>query len=178
MKTQAWGWLAAAVVAAGLNASYHDGGLEWAHRIADRAEHKATAVLALATGRADEFLAESRMADVQEGEVASCPLTNALAQVQTRVGRAEDGFTRIEVMSARKHAQLARLEANRTRIEALVAARTAQIRIPAVAVSQVSIPAVKIPEICPRIRVRIPRLPMVRIPSPAIQVETPNAGPV
>src|SRR5215469_1149640 len=61
MKTQAWGWLGAAVLAAGLNSSYHDGGLQWAHEIADRVQHNTSAVLALATGRADQFLAEARM---------------------------------------------------------------------------------------------------------------------
>jgi hypothetical protein len=60
MKTQAWGWLAAAVVAAGLNASYHDGGLQWAHRVTNRIEHRTAAVVALATGHADRFLAEAK----------------------------------------------------------------------------------------------------------------------
>ncbi len=47
--TQAWGWLTAGVLAAGLNASYHDGGLQWAHQVADRVEHGSAAVLALAS---------------------------------------------------------------------------------------------------------------------------------
>ena len=58
--TQAWGWLAAGVLAAGLNAAYHDGGLEWAHRIADRVQHGSAAVVALAGGRADQFVAAGR----------------------------------------------------------------------------------------------------------------------
>jgi hypothetical protein len=60
MKTQAWGWLGAAVLAAGLNASYHDGGLEWAHNAVDQIQHRSAAVLALASGRADQFLAEAK----------------------------------------------------------------------------------------------------------------------
>ena len=59
--TQAWGWLAAGVLAAGLNAAYHDGGLEWAHRIADRVQHGSAAVVALAGGRADQFVAEAAL---------------------------------------------------------------------------------------------------------------------
>lgn len=68
MKTQAWGWLVAAVLAAGLNASYHDGGLEWAHRIAEGVEHSSNAVLALATGHADRFLAEAQMLGARDSE--------------------------------------------------------------------------------------------------------------
>ena len=73
MKTQAWGWLTAAVLAAGLNASYHDGGMQWAHRIADRVEHNSNAVLALATGHADEFVTEARVLSprAQRGRVRS-----------------------------------------------------------------------------------------------------------
>ena len=177
MKTQAWGWLAAAVVAAGLNAIYHDGDLQWVHRIADRVEHNSAAVLALASGRADGFLAEARMVGARD-EAESCPWATALAQVENRVARSENGFAQIAAMSAREQAELARLEANRARIEAVVAAHTARIRVPAVAVTRVSIPAVRIPDVCPRIRVRIPRPPIVRISSPVIHIETPSAGPV
>jgi hypothetical protein len=34
--TQAWGWLAAGVLALGLNGIYHDGGAAWAHRAVGR----------------------------------------------------------------------------------------------------------------------------------------------
>src|SRR5215472_13364761 len=61
MKTQAWGWLAAAVLAAGLNSSYHNGGLQCAHEIISSVQHNTNAVLALAAGRADRFLAEAQM---------------------------------------------------------------------------------------------------------------------
>src|ERR1700739_2211262 len=84
MKTQAWGWLVAAVLAAGLNASYHDGRLEWAHRIAGSAEHSSNAVLALATGHAARFLAEAQLLGARQ-EAASCPLSTALARIQTRI---------------------------------------------------------------------------------------------
>ncbi len=59
--TQAWAWLTAGVLAAGLNASYHDGGLEWAHQVADRVEHGSAAVLALASGRADQVLSQAQL---------------------------------------------------------------------------------------------------------------------
>ena len=184
MKTQAWGWLAAAVMAAGLNASYHDVGLEWAHRVADQIGYNSAAVLALASGRADQFLTEARLVTSTE-ETASCRWSTALARVQTRVARTENGFARVQAMSAREEAQLARLEANRARIEAQVAAQTARIRIPAAALSpvvysfaDVKMPEVKMPSVCPRVHVSIPRLPMVRVPAPVLHVETFGAGPV
>ena len=186
MKTQAWGWLGAAVLAAGLNASYHDGGLEWAHRIVDQVGYNSAAVWALASGRADQFLAEAQMVSSRE-ETASCRWATALARVQTRVARTDNEFARVQAMSAREEAQLARLEANRARFEAQVAAQTARIRIAATAFSpagysvripDIKIPDVKIPAVCPRVRVNIPRAPMVRIPAPAVHIELPSAGPV
>ncbi len=33
--TQGWGWLAAGVLALGLNGIYQDGGAAWAHRIVE-----------------------------------------------------------------------------------------------------------------------------------------------
>src|ERR1700758_1868952 len=101
MKTQAWGWLGAAVLAAGLNSSYHNGGLEWVHEIVDRVQYNTGAVLALVTGRADQFLAEARMlkldrdadnaadqADsamnrVAENQASHCPFASAWARTQS-----------------------------------------------------------------------------------------------
>jgi len=182
MKTQAMGWLAAAVVAAGLNASYHQGGMEWAHQIADQVGHNTEAVIALATGRADRFLAEAQVAkaeDEDQTEVSSCRLQTALARVQTRIARSEARFASLDdVMSAREQAQAARIDAQRARIEARVEARVARIRIPAVAVNPV---VVRVPQVdvCPRIRVNVPRLPVIRVPAtPVIHIDVPGAGPV
>src|SRR5215831_7775386 len=122
MKTQAWGWLAAAVVAAGLNASYHDGGLQWAHQIMNQVRYNTGAVMALATGDADQFLTEARMLTARN-ETSSCPFATALARVETRM---EGSETQFEVMSARQQAELARLEVDRARM----AAEVARIRIP------------------------------------------------
>jgi hypothetical protein len=177
MKTQAWGWLAVGVLAAGLNASYHEGGLRWAHEVADRVEHSSAAVLALANGHVDQFLAESRLVTSHD-ETASCRWATSLARVQTGVARSETGFAHFEAMSAREQAQLARWEADRGRIEARVAARMARVRIPAVTVSPVSFRTVNIPSICPRVRVSVPSPPVVRIPDPVIEVEAMGAGPI
>jgi septal ring factor EnvC (AmiA/AmiB activator) len=186
MKTQAWGWLGAAVLAAGLNACYHDGGLEWVHRIVGEVGYNSAAVLALATGRVDQFIAEAQMVSSPQ-ETASCRWATALARVQSRIARADNEFAHVQAMSAREQAQLARLEANRARLEAQVAAQTARLRVAATAfnpvgysvrIPNIKIPDVKIPEVCPRLRVNVPRVPMVRFPAPAVHIELPGAGPV
>jgi hypothetical protein len=181
MKTQAWGWLAAAVVAAALNASYHDGGLRWAHEIVDQVKHNSQAVMALATGQADQFLAEAQLASVRH-EAAPCPFAAAVAEARSMVmDRDPEVVVRdsdtdnadFAVMTARQQAALARLEAQRARIEA----RVARIRIPEVAMRPV---VVRVPEVsvCPRVRVHLPRIPAIRIPPmPQVHVDT-GMGPI
>jgi hypothetical protein len=148
--TQAWGWLVAAVLAAGMNASYHDGGLHRVHELVDQlsyqVEHRSAAVLDLASGHADRFLSEARLLTTTH-ETASCPWAKALARVQAKVAPSETVFdhaaldqtalNHFEAMSDRQVAQLERLDASRTRLEdrvqaqvrAQVAVQTAHIRI-------------------------------------------------
>ena len=178
MKTQAWGWLAAAVVAAGLNASYHDGGLRWAHHVVSEAKHNTSAVLALATGRADQFLVEAKLAAAPaQAQTPECPLSAALAEAQTAVALpAFRNFEaeRVLIMSARQRARLARLEAERIRMEA----RLAQLRIPAAAFNPVVVQA-PIFSRCPRLRVSAPRIPSVRVPAvPVVHLENSGFGSV
>lgn len=72
MKT-AWGWLAAGVVALGLNGFYQDGGAQWLHQRVGLIGHRTEVVLALATGHVDRFLAEARLVTAQQRNVR-CPL--------------------------------------------------------------------------------------------------------
>ena len=183
MKTQAWGWLTAAVVAAALNASYHDGGLGWAHEIVNQVKHNSQAVLALATGQADQFMAEAQLASMRH-ERTACPFAAAVAEARTMVmdqdpevvGKDSDtAFDESDFagMTARQEAALARLEAQRARIEA----RVARIRIPAVAMRPV---IVRVPEVsvCPRVRMRLQRMPAIKIPPmPQVHVDT-GMGPI
>jgi len=181
MKTnQAWGWLAAGVLAAGLNASYHDGGLPWAHQIADRVEHNSAAVLALASGGAERFVSETRLLAARD-ETASCRLATTMARVETRIAqsRIAESQAGFDAMTAREEAQAARFEANRARIEAQIAARTAHIRIATDVFTPISVKAIPAPVVCPRVRVNIPRLPMVKMPViPEIHIESGSTGPV
>jgi len=184
MKTQAWGWLVAAVLAAGLNASYHDGGLEWAHQAVDQVKHGSAAVLALATGRTDQFLTEARLAAVRnKNENVSCPLSTAIARVQNRIERSQVRVARLEAMSDLDEAQFDRWDAERDRIEAQVQAqvdtRIARMRIPAVAVNPVVFKSVIATPACPRVRVSVPRMPMMRMPiAPEVRIETSSPGPI
>lgn len=176
MKTQAMGWLIAGVLAAGLNASYHDGGLEWAHQVADRVGSESASVVEMASGRANEFLTEARLAS-PSAETPSCPLSTTLARVQAKIDRSQAGFDRLVAISDREQAQFAIVEANRARIEADLA----NIRIPDAAFRTV---VVNDRVICPRIRVNVPRMPMIKLPvikvpaTPEIRIESPGSGPV
>jgi hypothetical protein len=173
MKTQAWGWLAVAVLAAGLNANYQDGGMPWAHQIVDRIQHNSRAVMALATGHADQFLAEASFLTTRD-EVASCRFSEAIARAQSRIDESEANFDRFRVVSDREEAQLVRLEANRARIEA----RMALVRIPAVTFSPVVVRVPRI-DVCPRIHVSVPRPPHIQMPRiPEIHIASAGAGPV
>jgi hypothetical protein len=165
MKTQAWGWLAVAVLAAGLNSSYHDGGLQWVHAIASRIEHRSAAVLALATGNADRFVTEAQLLKARR-HASPCPMVTVLARVQTTVARSESRF---DLMSARQEVQLPNLDANRARIEAQVKAQIAHIRIPQADFNPVVLELPNVPD-CPRTRVNIPRMPKIKIAAPAVHI--------
>ena len=178
MKTQAWGWLAAGVVAAALNASYHGGGLQWAHRIAARVEHNSGAVLALATGRADQFLAEAQVLTAKE-DGSSCPLHKALTQLRSAMVNSDSDSDEVMtladqvVISDREQAQLDRLTAQRDRMEA----RLSRVRAEFADFNPVVVRAQKFN--CPRVRVAVPRMPRVKIPAmPEVHIENPGPGPV
>jgi hypothetical protein len=172
--TQAWTWLAAGVMALGLNGFYQDGGAAWAHRAVDGIvapiASRSEAVLALATGRADWFFAKANLGAARS-ETASCKLATAVERVQARMVRSRSGVAHFQAMSARQEAALARLDANRARIQAQVA----RIRIAPVAFS---IPVVS----CPQVRMDLPRVnvPKLRmaIPAPVVRVDVLGAGPV
>jgi len=74
-------------------------------------------------------------------------------------------------MTAREEAALARVEARRVRMEAQIA-RLNMANFNPVAVH---VPRV----VCPRVRVSLPRMPMMKMPStPVVHVEYSGAGPV
>jgi hypothetical protein len=171
--TQGWAWLAAGVLALGLNGFYHDGGAVWAHRIVDRVAEASGTLADLASERVDGYMGRANLVAARN-ETASCRLATAIARVQTKMARTQSGMARFEVMSARQEAALARVEANRARIEAQVA----RVRLAPMAFNSVAVPVVA----CPRVRVSVPRvnvpkLPLIKIPAPVVDVEL-GPGPV
>lgn len=189
MKTQAWAWLTVGVVALGLNGFYHDGGVEWAHRLAERMSDRSDFVVQRVSERADQVLAEVRVAAVRD-ETASCQLSTAMARFQTRF--AQTKIARFDRMTAQEEAQAARLEASQARAEAQVEARVnaqvARMRFAPAAFERVVMDPVKIRVVCPRVRVNvpavripivnIPRLPAIRIPAPVISGDDSDSGPI
>ena len=162
-STQAWGWLAAGVLALGLNGMYQDGGADWAHHAVNqvmvRISNRTEGILALAAGRADWFMAKAETV-AERDQRASCPFATAAARFQAGIDRAQSRFYGFEAISDRAEARLARLEADRARVQARVAARVACVRMTS---------ALFNPVVCPRVRVSIPQ---VRISIPEVRVET------
>jgi len=179
MKTsQGWGWLAAGVLALGLNGFYQDGGSAWAHRVLDRVGSRSGALVVLASRTVDQVMERVNLATAR-GETTSCKLATAVARFETGMARTQTGFARLEAMTARQEAAVARVEANRARIEE----RVARVRLAPMAFNAARIPVV----VCPRVRVNVPmvqiprasvpRLPMVRVPAPLIDVHV-GAEPI
>ncbi len=154
-NTQAWGWLAAGVLALGLNGIYQDGGAAWARQavtqVIGEVSTRTGGVLALAAGRADWFMAKTQAVTAKD-ETASCRLATAVARLQTRLARTsfargESDMARLEAISAREEARVARLEASRARVEARVEAQVARMRM---------MPASFNPMACPRVEISVP----------------------
>jgi hypothetical protein len=179
--TQGWGWLAAGVLALGLNGFYHDGGLDLAHRAINRISDRSAMVVALASERADDLL--DRVELVSERQTQSCRLTtgvarfqNQIARAQTKIAGTQAGFDRFEAVSARQGARMVQLEANGARIEAQAAQfRFAAFAPVAVRVSRISTPRISI--VSPRLRVVVPP-PDINISVPCVHVSTSGTGPI
>jgi hypothetical protein len=160
--TQAWGWLAAGVLALGLNGFYQDGGAAWAHLVVDRAAEQSGALVDLASARVDRLVEKASLVATRD-EAASCPLATARARFENKMARTQAGMARFEALSARQEAALARVEGQRARIEAQVA----RVRFAPVAFSAVEAPVI----VCPRV-------PRVRIPAPVVHVDVTGDGPI
>jgi hypothetical protein len=161
--TQAWGWLAAGVLALGLNGFYQDGGLTQVHRVVDRVAEGSGTLADLGSERVKQFMERTNLV-VARDETTSCRMAAAVARFQSKMARTQTGLAQFEAMSARQEAALARVEAKRARIEAEVA----HVRLAPATFNTVGIPAVT----CPRVRVNMPRVEV-----PAVPVEM-GTGPI
>jgi hypothetical protein len=184
-STQAWGWLAAGVLAAGLNAAYHNGGFAWAHRIADQAQHVSGAVVALASGHAEQFLAEAETLTARNDGEMTAFSDEAVAKADQQMARLEAVYARAEAVQAREQAHCARIRAERARIEQRIAARQRFVRVPSVQFETAAMqipdaPVFRTPRIassqirtahCSHLRISLPALPKVGVPAtPAVNV--------
>ncbi len=191
----------AAVVAAGLNSSYHNGDLQCLHRAAEQAKHRTLGVLALATGRADQFLIQAQIVAAHERADSSLAEAISPVEIESAVSEASEGS--VEALSACPEQQRARIEARikvqRDRMQSAQARmEAAQTRLAAKAehlqMVQINLnrtlkglpasfnpvmksfnPMVKMVA-CPRVRVSVPQIAMPQLP--AVRFDAGAAGPV
>jgi hypothetical protein len=152
---QAWYWLAAGVLAMGLNSTIHNGDAHWAGRIADRVTNE----LELASGRADRLVEAAQKVVVRE-QTAACRVTTAWARFQTEIARKRIEFASAEANMARRQALMQRVEAGqeavmvaqRHSVQARLEFQNVRLRhetamfTPANAARRISL-------VCPRVRV-------------------------
>jgi hypothetical protein len=182
-SAQAWYWLAAGVLALGLNGVYHDGGVRWAHRAADRFLDRSQAFAELAPARVQSIVERVRMAvsgHNEENERVACRWS---ARLQSQVARAQSEADRMQAMTDR---QSARLDATRERMEARFsnahfvtvaspACSRVRVNIPQIDVPQIDIPEVEIPKIAvgpiniPRINVSQISIPRINVPQISVR---------
>jgi hypothetical protein len=166
MKTQGLAWLAAGVLALGLNGTLQDSGADWAHQIVDRISDQTTALVDQTSERAQNLLTEARMR-LSGDENTSC--------------RAAAVVTRWQAQSDRMTARRARIEARIESVRDRVEVRTVRLRV---ASAQFDPIVVNAPVECPRVRVNAPRVrvvvPNVNIQVPDVEVDTQdqNSDPI
>ena len=122
MRTEkAWYWLAAGVLALGLNGAYQDGQLGWAHVLVDRA---AASVERVAL-RGEHFVT---MAEVMLGREP-----HALAHTEAAIERVQERIACDRIAQAQRHMAMARVreqlaEANMQRKMAMVQVKMDRVR--------------------------------------------------
>jgi len=168
--TQAWGWLAAGVLALGLNGMYQDGGGAWAHQIMDQVADRSATFGNMASDRVGRLMAGASLVAMRD-QNTSCRLGTAVARVQSTIARTQTGMAHFEAMSARQEAALARMEAQRARIES-------RVQVANHMVNPVMVRFEKAPVTCTRVRVNLPPMPKVRIPAQVVQVDVSDNGPI
>ena len=176
MYEKGWYWLAAGVLALGLNGAYQDGEFQWVHAAAQRSIH--------AVERASEQA--SRLIDVAEVMLGRTPASLertevALQKVQTKVACKRFEMAQREMAKAqvqrdlaavRIDEQLAQVQMKMDRVRAITIARTNSINCPEMSrvVVMTNIP-----------RIDLSNLPDVQIPQitiPSVAPHTHSNGPI
>jgi len=189
----AWVWLAAGVMALGINGAYQDGQFAWAHRLADRSA-------AMVQEVRDQGCRLAAMAELVFGHE---PAT--IARAQDQLARVQDRLSRQQMDRMQRQMETAQLQIDRAAQRMVVfqqdepcshshrfMVQVPEVDVPAVNVRayvpNVNVPAVRIPEInipqvtIPRINVPSVTVPEVRIPSMRVRVDDENSdnsnGPI
>ncbi len=202
MKTTAWAWLTAGVLALGVNGFYQDGGAAWLHRAVGQIRagvSQGSSLLAdLATGQFDRFLMQANLLQARAQTATSCRGSVAVARMRERIARTQDRVARFDAMSARRQGALAQMESSRAEMEAKLAGmqfasyesdesegsssscRRVVVHVPEV---HVSVPGVdvRVPQVhahVPEVHVSIPQMhinvPQISVHQPAVDVRVPS----
>lgn len=188
---KAWYWLAAGVLALGLNSEYQSGKFQFIHRALDHSMAVADAY-ARCAGRylAQAHLVLSLMHDNHAPAhpvLEDADVRNVLANEQVEIAAAEAEMARQEVEQRRSEIQEAmrEMQSRRSELEAAqrIAIESAGRNIEFCPGSQhirVAVPQVRIPQVSvtvPQIHVAVPR---VNVQVPAIRVHVPqiNVAPI
>lgn len=187
---KAWYWLAAGVLALGLNGAYQDGQFAWAHRLADRS----CSLLERVSERGDRLVA---MGEILLGDEPSAiaRLQDRLARLQEKVSASQSDRLerRLEIVQGKvaraqskayvfqKHQDCSQGFPVVVRVPSIPTAKVydfvpsmnvRSVQIPEVSIPEVSIPEVRIPEVrIPQIHVPRVRVPEVRVPPVHVQVD-------
>lgn len=142
---KAWCWLAAGVLALGLNGYYQDGGVQQIHRLADSAEStiaESRAQFSQAATVAEVTFAEHLRCERPSGAAAPRipqPAQARLAELQERLGdmqaaRVQGRLARLQQVMARRELQRAPVEWRNGRISVLDDEGRVQVTLPRVEV--------------------------------------------
>lgn len=186
---KAWVWLAAGVMALGLNGAYQDGQFAWVHRLADRSaamvqelrdqgcRFVALAELMLGRDSATIARAQDQLARVQDrlsrGQMDR--MQRQLEAAQLRIDRAAQRMVMIQQDEPCSHSRRFMVQMPEVDLHAVnVRAFVPNMNLPSVRIPEINIPQVTIPQIdVPSVTV-----PEVRVPSVHVRVDDDNNGPI
>jgi len=158
-STKAWYWMAAGVLALGMNSEYQHGGLQWAHRAVDRGREFAACV----ETSSHRYLA---MAKLMFGNdpTPEVPTELAMARVQEQMDVVQQKLEqkRIQIENVDRINE----QIEPTMIRAQAAMERAQVRID-MAQMKAEMKANRVAYLCPRMQkmsFKVPDVPNVKVP--------------
>ena len=199
-KARAWYWLAAGVLALGLNGAYQDGEFQWAHRLAERSSATmervsaegcrllAMAEIMLGQEPAGLDRVHDRMVRVRDRFNAQQEREMDRAQrqmeaAQLKMERAQESMVMFQQDEPCSHSHRYMVQVPEVNVPAVnVRAFVPNVSVPAVTVPTFTVPSVQVPEIkvpqvtIPRIDVPSVKIPAIKIPPVHVQVDDEDDG--